>query len=100
MSTLQSTPRLARSIPASLNAALITVAVMVAIAMTAILASGGTRTATASGVATANDTSAAYAPPHENALLWPTPGHRTGGLTTNNQDSPAYAKATVYNTAR
>jgi hypothetical protein len=102
MSTLQTTPRLTGTLPHRVNAVVIAIAVLMATAVAvALLAPSGTRTSTAvPSVAAANDTSAAYAPPHTGATIKPSPVESVGGLTRNDQGSSAYIKAELYNTAR
>jgi hypothetical protein len=98
MSTLHLTapPTLKRR--TRLTAAIATLAVLAAIATAAIILASRSTNATnathaAPSVASANDTSAAYAPPHVPVKIRTPSQAPAGGITANNQDSPAYTKA-------
>jgi hypothetical protein len=102
MSTLQTTPHVKPSLRNALGAALATLAVLIAVAVAAIvIAPGGTTTERhVLSVATNSDTSAAYAPPHDDGVLRPTSTQDAGGIATNDQGSSAYTKAQLYKAGR
>jgi hypothetical protein len=130
MSTLQATPHTTHSLRNGLNAAIATLAVLIAAAVAVIvIAPGGTTTGHhVASVATANDTSAAYAPPHDYGVPRPTSTHlsmasllaaerqlrigqllaaearpfdsHSGGIATNDQSSSAYSRARLVRLGR
>jgi hypothetical protein len=102
MSTLHLTapPTLKRR--TRLTTAIATLAVLAAIATAAIILASRSTNAThaAPSVASANDTSAAYAPPHVPVKIRTSSQAPAVGITANNQDSPAYTKAELYTKVR
>jgi hypothetical protein len=102
MSTLQTTDRNPQSLQISLNIALATIGMLVAIAVAAvILATGSTSHVTQPAPVTTNaNTSAAYAPPHYDGTTSQTSTPSPVKVTANHQNSAAYTKAGLYHAAR